>query len=98
MKFFIYISLAIAIVACTKTSVQKYPNGTVAKETLKENGINVIKLYYPSGALMERIEMQDSLRHGLDETFYEDGKLESKVVYNHGKKKGISPTTIRQAP
>ncbi len=88
LKFIIYISLAIAIVACTKNSVQKYPNGTVAKETLKENGINVIKLYYPSGALMERIEMQDSIRHGLDETFYEDGKLESKVVYNHGKQKG----------
>ena len=88
LKFIIYISLAIAIVACTKSSVQKYPNGTVAKETLKENGIKVTKLYYPSGALMERIEMQDSIRHGLDETFYEDGKLESKVVYNHGKQKG----------
>jgi len=53
------------------------------------DNVEVIKIYYKSGALWWETPYVNGKRHGIEKGYYESGALEWETPYVEGKKHGI---------
>lgn len=88
MKFILFL-IALALIACSNSGIRKYPNGQLVQQGFRENGVEGVDKFYPSGALMEHNEF-----HGADRsnstitTYYENGSMECKGSFAKGIQQG----------
>ena len=58
--------------------------------------INIIKEYYPNGALMHEIPYKNDKIEGIVKIYYETGNLKNEISYKNGKKTDIIYKTLNK--
>ena len=84
---------------------ENHPDGTIKKETPHLNGKihGEVKEYWPGGQqLKSRTRFEKGLRQGLAETYFDNGRVETRVSYRDDKMDGLfekldNPTAKRDA-
>ncbi len=95
----------VAKTSIPRVETENYPDGSTKKETPYLNGKihGEVKEYWPGGQQLKSLTRYDKgLRQGIAETYFDNGRVETRVPYRNDKMEGLfekldNPTAKRDA-
>jgi len=75
-----------------RVEIEKHPDGSTKKETPYLNGKihGDVKEYWPGGKQLKSLtRYEKGLRQGIAETYFENGRVETRVPYRNDKMEGL---------
>lgn len=72
-------------------SAQSISNNAIKDDTtfVFKNGIKEVTIKYPNGTVKEILHYKDTLKHGINEIYYQNGILNTKSYYKNGFLDGL---------